>query len=243
MSNRGAAISLENVRFGYGEAKVHFELSIPAGAFVAVTGPSGSGKTTMLNLIAGFETPAAGIIRIRSEDVTGMPVSRRPVSFLFQEHNLFSHLNVHDNIGLGISPALRLSKADEDRISASLARLGMADKAHRLPHELSGGERQRAALARVLVQDNPVLLMDEPFASLGPGLRQEMTKLVSELHAERGMTLLLVTHHPAELLDAAPLLCFIEAGEARAFGATKELLSPRGPAFIQDYLGEARQIR
>jgi thiamine transport system ATP-binding protein len=85
--------------------------------------------------------------------------------------------------------------------------------------------------------------MDEPFASLGPGLRQEMTALVSELHAERHMTLLLVTHHPAELLDAAPLLCFIEAGEVRAFGATRELLSPQGPSFIQDYLGEARQIR
>jgi thiamine transport system ATP-binding protein len=243
MSSRGSAISLENIRFGYGEARVAFELAVPSGAFVAVTGPSGSGKTTMLNLIAGFETPDSGIVRIGGEDMTAMPVSRRPVSFLFQEHNLFSHLSVHDNIGLGISPALRLSKAGEDRISAGLSRLGMADKGHRLPHELSGGERQRAALARVLAQDNPVLLMDEPFASLGPGLRQEMTELVSELHAERGMTLLLVTHHPAELLDAAPLMCFIEAGEARAFGATRELLSPQGPAFIQDYLGQALQIR
>jgi thiamine transport system ATP-binding protein len=243
MSSAGAAVSLENVRFGYGEAKVHFDLAVPAGSFAAVTGPSGSGKTTMLNLIAGFETPASGIVRISGADVTAVPVSQRPVSFLFQEHNLFSHLTVRDNIGLGLSPALRLSASDEDKIATSLARLGMADKARRLPHELSGGERQRAALARVLVQDNPVLLMDEPFASLGPGLRQEMTALVSELHAERHMTLLLVTHHPAELLDAAPLLCFIEAGEVRAFGATRELLSPQGPSFIQDYLGEARQIR
>jgi thiamine transport system ATP-binding protein len=243
MNSKGAAVSLENVRFGYGEAKVYFDLAVPAGSFVAVTGPSGSGKTTMLNLIAGFESPASGVIRIGGADMTGMPVSQRPVSFLFQEHNLFSHLDVHDNIGLGISPSLRLSKLDETKISASLARLGMADKARRLPHELSGGERQRAALARVLAQDNPVLLMDEPFASLGPGLRKEMTELVSELHAERGMTLLLVTHHPAELWDAAPLLCFVEAGEARAFGATRELLSPRGPAFIQDYLGQTRQIR
>jgi thiamine transport system ATP-binding protein len=243
MNSKGAAVSLENVRFGYDEAKVHFDLAVPAGSFVAVSGPSGSGKTTMLNLIAGFETPQTGVIRIGGSDVTAVPVSRRRVSFLFQEHNLFSHLNVHDNIGLGVSPALRLSASDKDKIGASLDRLGMADKARRLPHELSGGERQRAALARVLAQDNPVLLMDEPFASLGPGLRQEMTALVSELHAERAMTLLLVTHHPAELWDAAPLLCFIEAGEARAFGATQELLSPRGPAFIQDYLGQTRQIR
>jgi thiamine transport system ATP-binding protein len=243
MTDRGAAVQLGNVRFGYEETKVHFDLVIRAGSFVAVSGPSGSGKTTMLNLIAGFETPTSGMIRIGGNDMTGIPVSQRPVSFLFQEHNLFPHLNVHDNIGLGLSPALRLSASDESKIAGSLARLGMDDKARRLPHELSGGERQRAALARVLVQDNPVLLMDEPFASLGPGLRREMTELVAALQAERGMTLLLVTHHPAELLRAAPLLCFIEAGEARAFGATEELLSAHGPAFIQDYLGEAPQIR
>jgi thiamine transport system ATP-binding protein len=242
LSDKGAAVQLDNVRFGYEETKVHFDLAIPAGSFVSVSGPSGSGKTTMLNLIAGFETPVSGMIRFDGEDVTRACVSKRPVSFLFQEHNLFPHLNVHDNIGLGISPSLRLSKQDELQIAASLTRLGMGDKGHRLPHELSGGERQRAALARVLVQDNPVLLMDEPFASLGPGLRREMTGLVASLQAERGMTVLLVTHHPAELLGAAPLLCFIEAGTVRAFGATEELLSPRGPAFIQDYLGEARQI-
>jgi thiamine transport system ATP-binding protein len=243
MIEKGAAVTLENVRFGYEEAKVHFDLEIPVGAFVAVSGPSGSGKTTMLNLIAGFETPVSGVVRIGGKDMTSMPVSRRPVSFLFQEHNLFPHLNVHDNIGLGISPSLRLSKQDELKIAASLTRLGMADKLRRLPHELSGGERQRAALARVLVQDNPLLLMDEPFASLGPGLRQEMTALVMELQAERQMTLLLVTHHPAELLGAAPLLCFIDAGVVRAFGATRELLSPEGPAIIQDYLGQTPQIR
>lgn len=241
--NSGGAISLENVRFGYEEAKVHFDIAFPPGAFIAVTGPSGSGKTTMLNLIAGFETPVSGAVRIGGSVVTDMPISKRPVSFLFQEHNLFPHLTIHDNIGLGISPALRLSPSDEAKIAASVSRLGMADKGRRLPHELSGGERQRAALARVLVQDNPVLLMDEPFASLGPGLRQEMTELVRELHVERQMTLLLVTHHPAELRDAAPLLCFIEAGEVRAFGATRELLSPQGPAIIQDYLGQAPQIR
>jgi thiamine transport system ATP-binding protein len=241
--NSGAALSLENVRFGYEEAQVRLDVAIPAGAFVAVCGPSGSGKTTMLNLIAGFETPASGVILIGGAEMTAKPVPLRPVSFLFQEHNLFPHLTIHDNVGLGISPALRLAPSDEANIAAALSRLGMEDKAHRLPHELSGGERQRAALARVLVQDNPVLLMDEPFASLGPGLRQEMTALIVKLHAELGMTLLLVTHHPAELLNAAPLLCFIEAGEVRAFGATQQLLSPQGPAIIQDYLGQTLQIR
>jgi thiamine transport system ATP-binding protein len=119
----------------------------------------------------------------------------------------------------------------------------MSDKVGRLPAQLSGGERQRAALARVLVQDNPLLLMDEPFASLGPGLRLEMSELVAQLQAENGMTLLLVTHHPNEIASIAPLLCFIDAGKVAAFGPTKELLSSNGPVSVRQYLGADGQIR
>ena len=149
---------------------------------------------------------------------------------------------MHDNIGLGLSPSLRLTLQDEAQIAASLERVGMADKAKRLPEQLSGGERQRVALARILVQNNPLLLLDEPFASLGPSLRIEMSELVGQLQAERGMTTLLVTHHPAEIATIAPLLCFVEAGEIRAFGPTRELLSASGPASVREYLGEQAQI-
>jgi thiamine transport system ATP-binding protein len=243
MAVKGKSVSLEDVDFGYGETRVHFDLSIDAGSFVAVTGPSGSGKTTMLNLIAGFEFAETGIIRIGGQDISRQPVSQRPVSFLFQENNLFSHLSVSDNVALGISPALKLSPIQRNSVMECLDRVGMSDKLERLPAQLSGGERQRAALARVLVQDNQLLLMDEPFASLGPGLRLEMSELVAQLQAENGMTLMLVTHHPDEIASIAPQLCFIEAGRVAAFGPTKELLSSRGPVSVRQYLGADGQIR
>lgn len=242
MSPRGASVTLDHVEFGYAETRVHFDLNIDAGSFVAFTGPSGSGKSTMLNLIAGFEMPERGVVRINGVDVTSTFASQRPVSFLFQENNLFSHLSVSDNVALGISPSLRLTARENRRVFESLERVEMSDKAARLPSQLSGGERQRAALARVLVQDNPILLMDEPFASLGPNLRLEMSILVKELHAEHGMTVLLVSHHPTEIADIAPLLCFVEAGTVAAFGATAKLLSTAGPASLRQYLGADSQI-
>jgi thiamine transport system ATP-binding protein len=243
LSTQGLSVSLEDMRFGYAETSVSFNAAFAAGSVTAVTGPSGSGKTTMLNLIAGFETPHAGRIVLGSEDVTALPPSKRPVSFLFQEHNLFAHMSVHDNAGLGISPSLRLTSADEKRIAESLERVGLSDKGHRLPEQLSGGERQRAALARVLVQRHPVLLLDEPFASLGPSLRQEMTALVAELQAERGMTLLLVTHHPMEAAGIAANICFIDQGQIAALGPPAELLGGNGPEGLRSYLGEQAQIR
>lgn len=242
MTETPTGIELNAVRFGYAEAQVRFDAQFPAGAITAITGPSGSGKTTLLNLIAGFETPDAGTVNILGTNVTVLPPSARPVSFLFQENNLFAHLSVRDNVALGISPSLKITPDGEARIAASLARVGMADKLKRLPEQLSGGERQRAALARVLVQNHPVLLLDEPFASLGPGLRQEMTELVAELQVERNMTVLIVTHHPAEMAQVAPLLCFVDGGTIKALGPLKELLAGKGSRQLSAYLGEQGQI-
>jgi thiamine transport system ATP-binding protein len=236
-------IGLSNVSFGYAETSVRFDAQFAAGSITAVTGPSGSGKTTLLNLIAGFETPDSGSVILLGNDVTQLPPSRRPVSFLFQEHNLFSHLCVRDNVALGISPSLKITPEGEAKIQAGLARVGMADKLKRLPEELSGGERQRAALARVLVQDDPILLLDEPFASLGPGLRREMTELVGQLQAERHMTVLIVTHNPFEMIRIAPNLCFIDEGTIKALGPLEKMLDGEGPPSLSAYLGEQGQIR
>lgn len=237
-----AGIELRQVAFGYAETRVLFDALFRAQSITAITGPSGSGKTTLLNLIAGFEVPESGSVHIFGRDMNGLPPSERPVSFLFQEYNLFSHLSVRDNVALGISPSLKITLEGEARILASLARVGMADKLRRLPEELSGGERQRAALARVLVQDRPVLLLDEPFASLGPSLRLEMTQLVAELQEERKMTVLIVTHHPAEMAGIAPNLCFVDEGTIKALGPLKELLGRNAPASLKAYLGEQGQI-
>jgi thiamine transport system ATP-binding protein len=220
-----------------------FDLAVEPGEVIAIMGPSGSGKSTLLNLIAGFETPSSGTIMIGDRDVTHVPPSDRLVSMIFQENNLFAHLDVTANVGLGRNPALRLSAEDRDAVMNALARTGLSGKEKRMPHELSGGERQRAALARALVRRRPVLLMDEPFASLGPGLRADMADLVTALHEETGMTMLIVTHSPEDASRIAPRLVFIEQGRVAADGPIADLLGEGGPANVRHYIGEQARSR
>ena len=149
-----------------------FDAEFAPASVTAIMGPSGSGKSTLLNLVAGFEMPKAGRVLIGDMDVTGLPPARRPVSMIFQENNLFAHLDVEKNVGLGRSPSLRLTADDRDAVANALARTGLAGKEQRLPRELSGGERQRVALARALVRNRPVLLLDEPFALSWSGAAQ-----------------------------------------------------------------------
>ena len=233
----GAAVRLENVAFSYGETAMSFDLDVEASEIVAIMGPSGSGKSTLLNLVAGFEAPSSGRILIGGEDAAGLPPAQRPVSMVFQENNLFSHLDVARNVGLGRSPSLRLTGADRADIAAALARTGLAGKEKRLPAELSGGERQRVALARALLRDRPVLLLDEAFASLGPALRREMLELVRDLHAERRMTILMVTHHPGDARALCHRIAFVEEGRVAAVAPTAEMFSPDAPEAFRAYIG------
>jgi len=233
----GASIELDNLVFSYGETRMEFNLSVPASSVIAIMGPSGSGKTTLLNLIAGFEKPVCGKVLIDGRDVTGLEPAERPVSMVFQENNLFAHLSVEDNVGLGRSPSLRLTDADRADIARALAQTGLAGKERRLPSELSGGERQRVALSRVLVRDRPVLLLDEPFASLGPALRREMLALVRQLHFDHGMTILMVTHHPEDAQLIADRIAFIEAGRIVAFEDTTTMFSRAAPDAFRAYIG------
>jgi thiamine transport system ATP-binding protein len=236
----GLPVRLDDVGFAYGETRMSFDLSIAASEVVAIMGPSGSGKTTMLNLIAGFETPSVGRIVIGDRDVTADPPAQRPVSMIFQENNLFAHLDLISNVALGRNPSLRLSAEDRAATLDALSRVGLAGKEARLPRELSGGERQRAALARALVRRRGVLLMDEPFASLGPRMREEMAQLVADLHGETGMTILVVTHTPEDALALAPRMVFIDSGRIAGDGPTRDLLGHTGPEAVRAYVGERR---
>ena len=211
-----AAVSLDRVKFGFAEIQVRFNAEFDAGSTTAILGPSGAGKSTLLNLIAGFERPARGKIRIGSADVTDLAPAERPVSMVFQENNLFSHLDVAQNVGLGRSPSLRLSARDKHDIAQALDRTGLEGKEKRLPRELSGGERQRVALARVLVRRRPVLLLDEPFASLDADLREKMLDLVAGLAREQGLTVLMVTHQPDDARHIADFVLVLEAGTVAA---------------------------
>ncbi|MGU3399628.1 thiamine ABC transporter ATP-binding protein [Brucellaceae bacterium D45D] len=232
------AISLNDVRFSYGDTAMHFDVTVPGGAMAAIVGPSGSGKSTLLNLVAGFEIPQSGTVLIGATDVTHLSPAARPVSMVFQENNLFAHLTVAQNIGLGRAPDLRLNTDDRAAINNALARVGLTGKEQRKPEALSGGERQRVAIARALVRERPVLLLDEAFASLGPALRHQMLDLIGDLHSETGMTVLMVTHTPEDALYLNMLLLFLENGKIAAQGPARDLLSPSGPEALQRYMGK-----
>lgn len=233
----GVDIRLDDVTFNYEEMRMRFDVAIEPGTITSVMGASGAGKSTFLNLIAGFETPASGRVLIGGADVTFTPPSARPVSMVFQENNLFAHLSVEQNVGLGRSPALRLSQDDRAAIAGALLRTGLEGKEERLPRELSGGERQRVALARVLVRDRPVLLLDEPFASLGPALRQDMVDLVADVHAEHGMTVVFVTHQPEDARQIGGNLVFLDQGRVAATGKTAMFFGTDGPETFRRYIG------
>ncbi len=206
------SIRLEKIALQLGTKRFSFDIAMTDGAITAVTGPSGSGKSTLLNLIAGFEIPESGRILIAGEDVTHAHPSKRPISLVFQDNNLFAHLDLVTNIGLGVDPSLKLSREDRARISQSLERVGLSGFETRKPGTLSGGERQRAAFARVLVRKTPVLLMDEPFAALDPELRASMASLLLDLHRETGNTVVIVSHDRAEVQKLADVVVAVDDG-------------------------------
>ena len=233
-------IDLDRVTFRYEDMPMEFTLAVPQGVFAAIIGPSGGGKSTLLSLIAGFDPPLSGTIRIGGTDVAGVPPARRPVSMIFQDHNVFAHLDLWTNVALGVSPSLRLDKADEDRVAAALERVGLLGLKARKPGEVSGGERQRVAIARALVRDRPVLLLDEPFAALGPALRDEMLDLVGAVRKERHLTVLMVTHQPEDALHAASHTAFLADGHILTFRPTAELLEASDIPGLAAYLGDWR---
>ncbi|PWK76398.1 thiamine ABC transporter ATP-binding protein [Aminobacter sp. AP02] len=241
MTSTNAAVRLEHVVFSYSDTMVRFDVNFVPGEITAIMGPSGAGKSTLLNLVAGFEIPREGRVLIGDADVTSLPPAGRPVSMVFQENNLFAHLDVAKNVGLGRSPALRLSASDRHDVATALTRVGLAGMENRLPRELSGGERQRVALARVLVRDRPILLLDEPFASLGPALRADMLDLLASVQAERRMTVLFVTHQPEDARKLAENMVFVEFGTVAATGKTDDFFGNSGPDGFRHYIGSERQ--
>lgn len=231
------ALDIEKLRFRYEDMQMEFDLHADPGEFLGVIGPSGAGKSTLLSLIAGFERADGGSIRIGGEDITALPPAARPVTMLFQDNNLFAHLTVEQNVGLGLHPGLRLDNGEREKVTAALEQVGLGGFAQRRPDQLSGGERQRTALARSLVRNRPVLLLDEPFAALGPALRREMLDLVNALRQAQGFTVLFVTHQPEDALHAVGRVAFIAEGRVAATGPARDLLLHPSSAALRAYLG------
>jgi thiamine transport system ATP-binding protein len=232
------ALAVKGVEISFETTTLAFDCTVPAERIVAVAGASGSGKSTLFNIIAGFEQPERGEVRIFGEEMTGRPPAERPVSIIFQEHNLFAHLDAATNVGFGISPALRLDAADRMKVEDALARVGLAGFGKRLPPTLSGGERQRVALARAFVRHRPILLLDEPFAALDPGMRAEMRTLISDLHEEEGNTILMITHHPDDVRALADSVLFLDRGRIVAHDEVDRFLGRRDITAINRFLGK-----
>ena len=221
------AIELDGVGLTLGTHRFGFELDVPAGAFVAVTGPSGSGKSTLFNILAGFETPDAGRVHLGGEAMAGVPPGKRPVSLVFQDNNLFAHLDIFTNVALGVNPSLRLNAAERSAVSSALSRVGLGGFETRMPATLSGGEKQRVAFARALVRKRPIMLLDEPFAALDPALRHQMGDLLAALHRDEGFTVLMITHDPDEARRLADRFVLVEAGHVAGQGAIADLQGDR----------------
>lgn len=228
-------LKLNDVTWLYQHLPMRFTLSVERGERIAVLGPSGAGKSTLLNLIAGFLLPASGTIIIDGQPHSDTPPARRPVSMLFQENNLFNHLTVRQNIGLGMHPGLKLTAAQTASLQAIAGQMGIDALLDRLPGELSGGQRQRAALARCLVREQPVLLLDEPFSALDPALRQEMLALVSDVCQQQHLTLLMVSHSVEDAARIAPRSLVVADGRIAWDGDTDTLL--RGNSSASHLLG------
>ena len=229
-------LAFENLREAQGSFTLSADWSIERGAKVALLGGSGAGKSTLLSAIAGFLPVAKGKLRWETRVLNDLEPAARPVTMLFQDHNLFGHLSVGQNVALGISPSLKLTAAQETRIAQVLGRVGLDGFCARRPADLSGGQQSRVALARAMVRDRAVWLLDEPFSALGPGLRQEMLTLVSEMAGAAGATVLMVTHDPEDALRFADQTVFVADGIARTPVPTKALFADP-PDALRAYLG------
>jgi thiamine transport system ATP-binding protein len=229
-------LALRDVLVSYPGFDCRYTLDVPRGSLCALVGPSGGGKTTLLSAIAGFEPVAAGTMTFDGLDLLPLAPARRPVSMLFQDWNLFPHLDAASNVGLGIRPDLRLTPADRTAVAAVLARVGLAGMDGRRPADLSGGERQRVALARALVMRRPLMLLDEAFAALDPGLRRDMLDLVDALRREHGLTVLMSIHTPDDVAALADSMAFVAEGRIRAVGPPAAILGSDDPVVVR-FLG------
>lgn len=229
-------LTLERLEIVQGDFRLEADLTVPNGSITAVIGPSGAGKSTLLSVIAGFFAQGSGRVLWEERDIGGLAPGDRPVSIVFQDNNLFPHLTAFQNVALGLQPSLKLSGEERASVDRSLSRVGLDGLGARKPGALSGGQQSRVALARVLVRRKPLLLLDEPFAALGPALRVEMLDLVRQVAADTGATVLMVSHDPEDARRIADRTMLVTEGRAFAPAETAALFKDP-PAALKAYLG------
>ncbi|SUC13346.1 thiamine transporter ATP-binding subunit [Proteus vulgaris] len=218
-------IKLEHLAYTYEHQHLVFNLAVNTGERIAVLGPSGAGKSTLLSLIAGFLPSEKGTLFLNDCDHTKTAPAKRPISMLFQDNNLFPHLTVRQNIGLGLDPGLKLTDTQKILLENRAKQVSLNEYLDRLPSQLSGGQRQRVAIARCLVREQPILLLDEPFSALDPALRIEMLALLEQLCEEKKLTLLMVSHSLEDAIKIASRAIVIDNGTIVYDGNTQSLIN------------------
>ncbi|MGV8985514.1 MAG: ATP-binding cassette domain-containing protein [Cypionkella sp.] len=229
-------LHLDHVTLAQGSFRLTANWAIAPGTRLALLGGSGEGKSSLLMALAGFLPLQSGRILWQGQEITALSPAERPISILFQDQNLFPHLTIAQNLGLALNPRLKLFAADHARIEAVLGRLGLTALGARKPADLSGGQLGRAALARVLLQGRKVLLLDEPFAALGPALKTDLLELVAELASDTGATVVMVTHDPADARRFADQVVLVHDGVTEPPAPTGVVFA-NPPEALKAYLG------
>ncbi|MEP1586305.1 MAG: ATP-binding cassette domain-containing protein [Tateyamaria sp.] len=228
-------LKVEGLHVAQGDFTLNASFDVAQGQRIAVIGPSGAGKSTLVNALGGY-IESTGAIMVNGRNVSALPPDQRGMAMLFQDGNLFPHLTLAQNVGLGLRPSLRLNETEDKTVVNALQRVGLGDFTTRKPGDISGGQQSRAALARVLVQGKPLLLLDEPFAALGPAMRGEMLDLTSDVARDTGATVLMITHAPEDAERAADQVIFVDAGRADAPRPVADIMT-NPPEALRAYLG------
>lgn len=229
--------------FGAVKAVDNFSLSVDDGELVCLLGPSGSGKSTLLRMVGGFETPSYGAITIDGDDVTRLPPEKRPTGMVFQSHALWTHMNVFKNIAFGLRLRHLPQSEVRDKVEAVLDMVGLAGFGKRMTHQLSGGQQQRVALARSLVLEPKILLLDEPFASLDQHLRERLREEVRDIQQRLKITTLFVTHAQDEALAVSDRIVVMRDGRTEQIARPAEVYREPATPFVAGFIGQMNLLK
>jgi spermidine/putrescine transport system ATP-binding protein len=238
------AVEVQGVskRFGATLALDDVSLSVRPGEFLSLLGPSGCGKTTLLRIIAGFESPTAGRVTIDGADVTGQPPYGRPTNMIFQHLALFPHMTVRQNIAFGLRMKKRPAAEVQKKVTEALQLVQLESYGERMPDELSGGQKQRVAMARALVNDPSVLLLDEPLGALDLQLRLQMQVELRRLHKSLGNTFIFVTHDQTEAMTMSDRVAVFNEGKIVQLGTPEEIYERPRARFVAHFVGHTNLV-
>ncbi len=241
MASRSADLKVEGLvkRFGEVVALDGVSVDIASGELLTILGPSGSGKTTLLKVVAGFETPDAGTVRIDGKDITAVPPARRDIGMVFQNYALFPHLTVERNVAFPLEMRNVGRSEIESRVAEALGLVELKGYGKRLPRQLSGGQQQRVALARAIVFNPRLLLLDEPFGALDRKLRETMQLEVRRLQRRLGLTTIFITHDQEEALVLSDRIAVMNKGSIQQIASTTEIYERPANDFVADFVGES----